>query len=74
MDSSNHILIVDDDPEIRSLLSQFLETHGFPQVSTAADGVEMRAVLEQEDISLVILDIMLPGEDGFTITRSLRMV
>ncbi len=72
MESPNHILIVDDDPEIRTLLSQFLETHGFPLVSTAADGQEMRAVLEREEISLLILDIMLPNEDGFTITRSLR--
>lgn len=72
MESSNHILIVDDDPEIRPLLKQFLQQNGFPEVSVAADGPEMRAVLEREAISLIVLDIMLPGESGFAITRSLR--
>ncbi len=72
MESSTHILIVDDDREIRTLLQQFLEKHGFPKISAAGDGREAREILEREDISLIILDIMLPGEDGFSIAQSIR--
>ncbi len=72
MDQYAHLLIVDDDREIRELLQQFLLDNGFKHVSTAADGKQARAVLNQQSIDLVILDIMLPGEDGFSIATSIR--
>ncbi|MBL4614912.1 MAG: response regulator [Magnetovibrio sp.] len=71
MDRTPHILIVDDDREIRDLLSRFLIKHGL-RVSTAADGREMANVLCGGAIDLIVLDLMLPGEDGLTLTRNLR--
>lgn len=68
---SPHILIVDDDREIRDLLSKFLGKHEL-RVDTAADGREMRKILEVSRIDLVVLDLMLPGEDGLSLCRSLR--
>ena len=69
--SQPHILIVDDDREIRDLLSRFLVKHGM-RVSGARDGVEMMKALDERGIDLVVLDLMLPGEDGFTLCRRLR--
>ena len=66
-----HILIVDDDAEIRSLLRQYLERNGM-RATTVADGREMRAALARGEIDLVVLDLMLPGEDGLTLCRDLR--
>ena len=66
-----HLLIVDDDPDILALVSQFLAPRGF-RVSTAADGDAMRRVLSNSSIDLVILDLMLPGDDGLTLCRELR--
>ncbi len=71
MDASPHILIVDDDREIRDLLSRFLVKNGY-RASAAADGREMRKVLAEWAIDLIILDLMLPGEDGLTLCRNLR--
>ncbi len=71
MDESPHVLVVDDDREIRELLARFLVKHGL-RVTTAADGVEMRAALADWRIDLVVLDIMMPGEDGLTLCRQLR--
>ena len=71
MDSSPHLLIVDDDREIRDLLSRFLRKHGF-RVSLAVDGREMRKALEDRAIDLIVLDLMLPGEDGLALCRRLR--
>jgi len=71
MDASPHILIVDDDREIRDLLARFLDKHGM-RVSAAADGREMHKVLEGSRIDLIVLDLMLPGEDGLTLCRNLR--
>lgn len=71
MDRTSHILIVDDDREIRDLLSRFLVKHGL-RVSTAADGREMASVLDGGAIDLIVLDLMLPGDDGLTLTRNLR--
>jgi two-component system OmpR family response regulator len=67
----SHILIVDDDSEIRDLLARFLDKHGF-RVTTAADGHNMRQQLENGRFDLVVLDIMLPGEDGLSLCRRLR--
>lgn len=68
---SDHILIVDDDREIRDLVARFLETQGY-RVSTARDGAEMKRVLETANIALIVLDLMLPGVDGLTLARDLR--
>jgi two-component system OmpR family response regulator len=66
-----HILVVDDDREIRDLLNRFLVKHGL-RVSTARDGVEMTRILDGAAIDLVVLDLMLPGEDGLSLCRKLR--
>ena len=66
----NHILIVDDDAEIRSLLRRYLESQGF-RVSTAADRRECEAQLEGLAPDLVVLDVMLPDGSGLEICRSL---
>jgi len=71
MNGPPHILIVDDHREIRDLVSRILTREGF-RVSTAQDGRTMRKVLADARIDLVLLDIMLPGEDGLTLCRSLR--
>jgi two-component system OmpR family response regulator len=66
-----HVLVVDDEEDILSLLIGFFRKHGH-RVSVAADGPAMFAVLEEQKIDLVILDITLPGEDGFSLCRRLR--
>ncbi|MCW8914989.1 MAG: response regulator [Magnetovibrio sp.] len=66
-----HILVVDDDREIRDLLARFLVKHEL-RVSTAADGQEMHAILGANAIDLIVLDVMMPGDDGLTLTRNLR--
>ncbi len=66
-----HILIVDDDPQIGELIRDYLEKHGY-RVSTAADGREMHRVLKHANIDLVVLDVMLPGDDGISLCRRLR--
>lgn len=71
METTAHILVVDDHREVRDLVSRFMEKHGY-RVSTARDGVEMRRVMEVNAIDLVILDLMLPGEDGLSLCRDLR--
>ena len=71
MSAEPHIVIVDDDPEICRLVQQFLEPHGF-RVTAAADGQAMREALTKDPADLVILDLMLPGEDGLTLCRQLR--
>ena len=67
----DHILVVDDDPEIRQLLKTYLEKNGF-LVSMAAEGTGMWAALEQARIDLIVLDLMLPGVDGMELCRTLR--
>jgi two-component system OmpR family response regulator len=71
MTEMTHILIVDDDREIRDLLARFLGQHGY-RVSVAEDGREMHRILDQSRIGLIVLDLMLPGEDGLTLCRNLR--
>jgi two-component system, OmpR family, response regulator len=66
-----HLLIVDDDREIRGLLAQYLEKHDF-RTTAVADGKEMRRTLERSHVDLVVLDLMLPGEDGLSLCRELR--
>jgi two-component system OmpR family response regulator len=70
MDLETRLLIVDDDPGIRELTAAFLGQHGY-LVDTAGSGAEMRAALARQDYALIVLDVMMPGEDGLTILRSL---
>ena len=67
----DHILIVDDDRDIRLLLADYLEKQGL-RCTPVADGREMKTSLEQHRIDLVVLDLMLPGEDGLSLCRNLR--
>ena len=69
--NSTHILVVDDHSEIRDLLKRFLEQHGL-RVSCARDGKEMKRLLEEREFDLLVLDLMMPGEDGLTLCRELR--
>ena len=69
---SPHILVVDDHSEIRDLLKRFLEQHGM-RVSCARDGKEMKRLLDERDFDLLVLDLMMPGEDGLTLCRELRV-
>jgi two-component system, OmpR family, response regulator len=71
MERPDHILIVDDDVEIRGLLTQYLEKNGF-KATAAADGRQMRAALAAGPVDLIVLDLMLPGEDGLALCRHLR--
>ena len=72
-DDAAHLLIVDDDTRIRTLLKRYLGENGY-RVSTAADAAEARRMLEGLDFDLLVLDVMMPGEDGVSLTRHLRDV
>lgn len=67
----DHILVVDDDPEIRQLLRTYLERNGF-RVTGVGDGHAMWMALERSQVDLLVLDIMLPGADGLDLCRTLR--
>jgi len=69
--SEAHLLIVDDDERIRSLLQKFLIRNGF-WVTAARDAEHARRILTGLDFDLIVLDVMMPGEDGVSLTRSLR--
>lgn len=66
-----HLLIVDDDERIRTLLQKFLMRHGF-LVTAARDAAHARRILSGLEFDMLILDVMMPGEDGLSLTRSLR--
>jgi two-component system OmpR family response regulator len=68
-----HILVVDDDEDILSLLTGFFQKHGHP-VTSATTGAAMFEALNAQMVDLVILDVMLQGEDGFSLCRRLRAV
>lgn len=69
--NDGHILIVDDDAQIRQLAGKFLREHGY-RVTAARDGREMRQALATASIDLVILDVMLPGGNGLDLCREIR--
>ncbi|MDT3779164.1 response regulator [Nitrospira sp. MA-1] len=71
MDSSPHLLVVDDQPDIRNPLATYLTQKGF-RLSAAGSAAEARKTLENSAIDLVVLDIMMPGEDGLSLCRHLR--
>jgi len=66
-----HLLVVDDDERIRGLLQKFLIRHGF-WVSVARDAAQARRLLGGLEFDLIVLDVMMPGEDGISLTRELR--
>jgi two-component system, OmpR family, response regulator len=71
MDTTDHILVVDDDAEIRSLLGDYLRKNGY-RASAVADGKAMWTALSRGKVDLIVLDLMLPGEDGLSLCRRLR--
>jgi two-component system, OmpR family, response regulator len=71
MESSQHILVVDDDPDIRLLLGDYLRKNGF-RATTVPDGSAMRKILARENVDLLVLDIMLRGEDCLSLCQWVR--
>ena len=71
MSETPHILVVDDHREIRDLLAKYLEQHGL-RVTTASDAADARRKLKAAAIDLAIVDVMMPGEDGLSLSRDLR--
>jgi two-component system, OmpR family, phosphate regulon response regulator OmpR len=70
-DPEPHLLVVDDDARLRALLRRYLSDNGF-RVTLAADAAEARAGLTSFEFDLIVLDVMMPGETGIELTRSLR--
>ena len=71
--SSANILVVDDDPRIRQMLTRYFEGEGYA-VSAVSDGQEMRAQLKRQEVDIILLDLSLPGgQDGFDLAREIRM-
>ena len=71
MTSTDHVLVVDDDLEIRSLLRDYLQKNGY-RVTAVGDGKGMWAAIDDARPDLIVLDVMLPGEDGLTLCRDVR--
>jgi CheY-like chemotaxis protein len=72
MDHVDHILIVDDDREIRELVGNYLKKNGL-RTTVVADGRQMRSFLDTTPVDLIVLDIMMPGDDGLQLCRELRV-
>ena len=71
MNIPDHILVVDDDRELRGLLAEYLQKQGY-RVTAVADGKAMRTAVGASRPDVIVLDVMLPGEDGFSLCRDLR--
>jgi two-component system OmpR family response regulator len=71
MTASAHVLVVDDEPAIGELIRSYLTRHGL-RVSLAPDGSEMRRIMREDPVDVVLLDLGLPGEDGLSLTRHIR--
>lgn len=73
MQNSSHVVVVDDHSDIRDLVRQYLEQQGY-KVSVAESGAALRRLLERERqvVDLIILDVMMPGEDGLSVCRQVR--
>ena len=69
--SQPHIVVVDDDAKVRGMLRRYLTGEGF-RVSEATDGSSMRSVLQGDPADLILLDLVMPGEDGFSLARAIR--
>lgn len=70
-EGASHILVVDDDDRIRTLLKRYLTDNGF-RTSTASNASEARKLMGAVDFDLLVLDVMMPGESGFDLTKSVR--
>ncbi len=70
METAVHILVVDDDQRIRQMLTRYFEQEGY-RISAAADGAAMRAQLN-DSVDVILLDVVMPGEDGLTLAREIR--
>lgn len=70
-EQAGRLLVVDDEPELRALLKRYLTEQGY-QVDAVADGSAMERYLEKQPVDLIILDLMMPGDDGLTLARRLR--
>ena len=71
MSESPRILVVDDDSDVRFMLRRYLDRHGF-HVEAVEDGAHMREIIAEQEFDLVVLDLNMPGEDGFSLARFLR--
>ncbi len=71
MTSSAHVVVVDDEPDIRRELKEYLTRHNY-RVSTADGGAAMRHILERQSADLIIMDLTMPEEDGLTLVKSIR--
>ena len=71
MDGPEHVVVCDDEVDIRDTLREYLERRGY-RVTAAADGEQLRALVDKEPINIVILDINMPGEDGLSLARFLH--
>lgn len=70
-DKLQHLLIVDDDTRIRTLLQRYLSEAGY-RVTAARDAAEARQLMTSLDFDFIVLDVMMPGEDGFSLTKAIR--
>lgn len=71
MDDAAHIVVVDDHGDIRDLVQQYLEQQGY-KVTAVESGAALRRLLERQIADLIVLDVMMPGEDGLSVCRQLR--
>lgn len=71
MDAATHIVVVDDHGDIRDLVQQYLEQQGY-RVTAVESGAALRRLLEKQTADLIVLDVMMPGEDGLSVCRQLR--
>ncbi|MGY6564642.1 MAG: response regulator [Halomonadaceae bacterium] len=71
MQDATHVVVVDDHDDIRDLVREYLEHHGY-KVSVAESGVALRQILERTTVDLIILDVMMPGEDGISLCKEIR--
>ncbi len=70
MEAREHIVVCDDEPDIRDVVAEYLERQGY-DVSQAGNGVELREIVAERSVDAVVLDISMPGEDGLSIARDL---
>ena len=71
MHEATHVVVVDDHNDIRDLVREYLEHQGY-KVSVAEGGATLRRILARQTVDLIILDVMMPGEDGISLCREVR--
>ncbi len=72
-DDAAHLLVIDDDTRIRTLLSEYLTENGY-RITVAANAADARRILQGMDFDLLIVDVMMPGESGLSLTKALREI